>query len=242
MELPMPQDAVDRVGAMGLRQKMPKTLTFADRFGFELPDAEDDVDDEHDSDYEPDDEDDSDDGFSMSYGTSTHSSDDDDNDDDDDDDNDDDDDDDDDDNDDGEEFAQPLPGLSAGVDVHGDDSKDDDHDDDDDKSPEDTGNRKMPIINIPDTAIKTEHNTSNCTDNSETPGVGTPGKSAGVGIDVETVEEDNDNAEEEREQLACEMDERYGARQHLINLSGTVNLARMNILMTATYTTTIKHC
>jgi hypothetical protein len=63
-----------------------------------------------------------------------------------------------------------------------------------------------------------------------------------VGIDVETVEEDNDNAEEEREQLACEMDERYGARQHLINLSGTVNLARMNILMTATYTTTIKHC
>jgi hypothetical protein len=46
-ELPMPQDAVDHVGTMGLRQKMPKTLTFTDRFGFELPDAEDDVDDEH---------------------------------------------------------------------------------------------------------------------------------------------------------------------------------------------------
>jgi hypothetical protein len=108
--------------------------------------------------------------------------------------------------------------LSAGVDVHGDNSEDDDHDDDNDKSPEDTGNCKTPIINIPDTAIKTKHHTSNSTDNSETPGVGTPGKSAGVGINVETVKEDNDNAEEEREQLARKMDEPYGARQHLINL------------------------
>jgi hypothetical protein len=50
----MPQDAIKQVGQMGHQQKMPKTLTFADHFGFELPDVNDDVDDDHNSNYEPD--------------------------------------------------------------------------------------------------------------------------------------------------------------------------------------------
>jgi hypothetical protein len=43
-DLPMPKDAVTRVNQLGHQQKMPKTLTFADRFGFELFDADDNVD------------------------------------------------------------------------------------------------------------------------------------------------------------------------------------------------------
>jgi hypothetical protein len=99
-ELPMPHDAITRVGALGRQQQMPKTLTFADRFGFEIPDVDDDVDDDHDSNYVPSD----DDAPTVSH-ASLHPSDD-------------DDDDDDWDND----IAQPLPGLTAGV--------DDDHDSD----------------------------------------------------------------------------------------------------------------
>ena len=99
--LPMPQDVIDRVSNMGRRQHMPKSLTFADRFGHELEDHHDSVDDDHDSDYIPDDEDDdsycSDD--TSSYPSSDH-----------------------DDDSDGPNdpqpdhtLAQPLPGLSAGV-------------------------------------------------------------------------------------------------------------------------------
>jgi hypothetical protein len=39
----MPHDAITRVGALGRQQQMPKTLTFADRFGFEIPDVDDDA-------------------------------------------------------------------------------------------------------------------------------------------------------------------------------------------------------
>jgi len=56
MELPMPCDAISRVNALGLKQSMPKTLTFANRFGHEIIDADDEVDDEHDSDYDPSDD------------------------------------------------------------------------------------------------------------------------------------------------------------------------------------------
>jgi hypothetical protein len=159
-ELPMPHDAIERVNEMGRRQKMPKTLTFADRFGFELPDAEDDVDDDHDSNYDPADDDDaSDDSSDESSMASSHSSDD-----------------DDDDGDDG--IVQPLPGLSAGVDdsSHHDDeagsdneeSDDSDNDaDDDDDSDDDSGDADddasesldeeeeatPPSINIPDETI-----------------------------------------------------------------------------------------
>jgi hypothetical protein len=53
----MPQDAITHVGKLGWCQKMPKTLTFADHFGFELPDVDDEVNDVHDSDYESNDDD-----------------------------------------------------------------------------------------------------------------------------------------------------------------------------------------
>ena len=51
--LPMPEDAIARVTALGAQQGMPKTLTFSDRFGHELPEEADAVDDDHDSTYAP---------------------------------------------------------------------------------------------------------------------------------------------------------------------------------------------
>jgi hypothetical protein len=68
-ELPMPQDAITRVGTLGRQQDMPKTLSFADCFGFEIPDIDDDVDDDHDSAYDP-----ADDATSTASDTSSHSS------------------------------------------------------------------------------------------------------------------------------------------------------------------------
>jgi hypothetical protein len=50
-ELPMPQDVIDRVSAIGYLQGMPQTLTFADAYGRELSDTDFDVDDEHDNNY-----------------------------------------------------------------------------------------------------------------------------------------------------------------------------------------------
>jgi hypothetical protein len=93
---------------------MPKTLTFADRYGFEILDIDDDMDDDYDSNYDLNEDSDSDDDKSaMLYASSSASSD---NDDDDNSDNDDD------------GSAQPMPGLSTGVD---EDDDDDDKDDDD---------------------------------------------------------------------------------------------------------------
>jgi hypothetical protein len=243
-ELPMPQDAIDRVGQMGRRQQMPKTLTFADRFGFEFPDAKDDVDDDHDSDYEPEDDDASDDESTLSLNPSTDSSDDDSSDtaDEDDDDNDDDDsDDDDDDDNDDDNIVQPLPGLSAGVNTDGNDGSkdDDDHDDvdndDDDDGDDDNGDDVQPMpkpeaINIWDETI-----ISNTTPDENTPttsqtcdyvneareitGVEAAAENAGVDVEVETVDEDEDEIEDdEQDKLQQEMDERYGQRQHSINL------------------------
>lgn len=37
-ELPMPREAIERVSAIGRRQKMPKTLTYANRHGHEIGD------------------------------------------------------------------------------------------------------------------------------------------------------------------------------------------------------------
>ena len=54
-ELPMPQDAITCVGNLGHAQGMPKSLTFADHYGFKLVDDADAVDDNHDSDFDPDD-------------------------------------------------------------------------------------------------------------------------------------------------------------------------------------------
>ena len=72
--LPMPQDVINRVSNMGKQQKMPKSLTFADRFGHELEDLHDEVDDAHDSDYDPDDNSSyssSSDDMSYSYSSSS---------------------------------------------------------------------------------------------------------------------------------------------------------------------------
>ena len=54
----MPDDVIERVSQMGRKQGMPRSLTFADRLGHELPDAFNTVDDDHDSDYSDSDEDD----------------------------------------------------------------------------------------------------------------------------------------------------------------------------------------
>jgi hypothetical protein len=62
----MPNDAIDRVNNLGARQGMPKTLTFADRYGVELLDDDRDIDDDHDSDYAPDSDSDSSDDSSAS--------------------------------------------------------------------------------------------------------------------------------------------------------------------------------
>jgi hypothetical protein len=77
----MPQDAIEWVGQMGHQQKMPKTLTFADHFGFELPDVYD-LDDDHNSDYEPDGDKSANDSDDDSAAPSSDLSEDDDNDDD----------------------------------------------------------------------------------------------------------------------------------------------------------------
>ena len=73
--LPMPEDAITRVNALGAQQGMPKTLTFSDRFGHELPEAADAVDDEHDSTYAPSDtSSSSSDDDDLSAAASSHSS------------------------------------------------------------------------------------------------------------------------------------------------------------------------
>jgi hypothetical protein len=146
----MPHDAINHIRQMGHHQKMPKTLSFADQFGLDLPDADDDVDDEHDSDFEPDDDDDESDDDSADSSTapsliSMSLSDGDDDDD---------------------IVAQPLPELSAEVNESSDnstvgkddpDNNDDDSDDEenlikDDNCPPDgnTDEVKLPTINIPD--------------------------------------------------------------------------------------------
>ena len=73
--LPMPEDAITRVNALGAQQGMPKTLTFSDRFGHELPEAADAVDDDHDSAYAPSDtSSSSSDDDDLSAAASSHSS------------------------------------------------------------------------------------------------------------------------------------------------------------------------
>ena len=98
-ELPMPHDAITRVRHLGHVQGMPKSLTFADWYGFEFHDAVDDVDDDHDLDYDPVDD-------NASYSVDGTSSDD--------------------DSDHGMDFAQPLLGLTTGVDNEDDHNHDED--------------------------------------------------------------------------------------------------------------------
>jgi uncharacterized membrane protein YgcG len=243
-ELPMPLDAITRVGQLGRQQRMPKTLTFADRFGFEIPDADDDVDDDHDSAYDPaEDEpdaahDDVDDDVSVASDvastvshTSSHSShggssagDDDDR---------------------GDIIAQPLPGLTAGVD-NGDSEDEDDEDDDsedddahdrdndtdggddeepdDDPDPEPNGDDNgdpIPEINIPDTIVSTPPAAP-----PRNTGVG--GENAGVGNEqgqtmtnarnAGVASDDMSKEPDQDNQIAQVMNDQYGARQHDINL------------------------
>jgi hypothetical protein len=108
-ELPMPKEAITRVSQLGRQQKMPKILTFANQFGFELPDVDNDVDDDHDSDYDPVNDTQSSDNLTALSDSSTHTSDD-----------------DDDDNND-----TSGPGLIAGVDSDDEDSDDNEDEEDD---------------------------------------------------------------------------------------------------------------
>jgi hypothetical protein len=124
-ELPMPRDVIARIAELGRRQGMPKTLTFADRYGHEILDEANDVDDDHDSDYDPDEESKQSSVSSGSYASSTSSGSDDDDDDDDDGNN-----------------AQVLPQQTAGVgappaSANNDDSEGEDNDDSDDDGDED---------------------------------------------------------------------------------------------------------
>jgi hypothetical protein len=215
----MPKDAIAKVNQLGCQQNMPKTLTFANRFGFELPDAEDDIDDDHDSDYDPDDDDQSSNTSTASSQSSTHSSDDDDDDDNDDDNNNDDDDDDDDDR-----SAHSVPKLIAGVDSDDDDS--DDEDDDDDSNDDDSDNLKIKnetddeasddddvepaTINIPDKTITSPSNSN--------AGVGGPiADKDDESIGSAGVAANNEETPDEAS-MQHDMDARYGPRHHSINL------------------------
>ncbi|MFN7263281.1 MAG: reverse transcriptase domain-containing protein, partial [Cyanobacteriota bacterium] len=68
-ELPMPDDVIQRVSAMGKQQGMPRTLTFANHLGHELADLPGEVDDDHDSNYDYQSEDD----VSLDYSDATDS-------------------------------------------------------------------------------------------------------------------------------------------------------------------------
>lgn len=104
--LPMPHDMIARVNQLAKEQGMPKSLTFADRFGFEILDDHGDVDDNHNSNYTPDNDSHASSDASDDYSYEMESTSDDDN------------DGGDDDSDHGGDAvaAQPLPGLNTGVD------------------------------------------------------------------------------------------------------------------------------
>jgi hypothetical protein len=237
-DLPLPQDAITRVSNLSRQQGMPKTLTFADCYGFEIADAADDINDDHDSDYNPADDDASVASTSSSSSSSYPN------------------DDSDDDNDNcGDGITQPLPGLTAGVDNDhsdssddNDDSNNDDDDVDDDNADDidddtngnneeggenhtDKDNTVIPEINIPNTVVSTplaapSESTGVGGDNA---GVGADGRNAGVatydgtsnaqnaGVSSTVSEESRTN--DEINQMTHTMNERYGARQHGINLS-----------------------
>ena len=175
-ELPMPRDAITRVGELGRRQGMPKSLTFADRFGHEILDDSDDVDDDHDSDYDPNDDSDQTSVSSGSYASSTSSSND----------SDDSDDDDDDSN------GQPMSRLPAGVggkaredsDSDDDDTEDDDEvdsedsDSDDDDTYDKRSNARKVTINVKDEVISSP-------EPNEPTGVGVQDEPTGVGVQDE---------------------------------------------------------
>jgi hypothetical protein len=55
-DLSMPDDSIARVNHLAQRQGMPRSLTFADRYGFEIFDDDDDVEDDADSTYNPEDD------------------------------------------------------------------------------------------------------------------------------------------------------------------------------------------
>jgi hypothetical protein len=251
-DLPLPQDAITRVGNLGRQQGMPKTLTFADHYGFEIADADDDIDDDHDSDHDPANDDAS---AASTSSSSSHPNDDSNNDDDDR----------------GDGIAQPLLGLTAGVDnnhsdsSNSDDDSDDDDDDDDDDSNHNDGddvntdkademidddtngnneegdenhtdkdNTIIPKINIPDTVVSTplaaapSKSTGVGGDNAGV-GEGADGRNAVMGTHDGTLNAQNAGVssgivlEESRthdaiNQITQTKNERYGARQHGINL------------------------
>ena len=140
---------------------MPKSLTFTNQYSFKIPDAEDAVDDNHDSDFDPTVNDASTASCTSSY--SSHS---------------DDSFDDDDDDDQGDNIAQPLLSLMAGVDDdhnheaddsnhsegNNEDNDNDDNQDDDDKDNDDNKEHindmsmdedHVPKINIPNAMVST---------------------------------------------------------------------------------------
>ena len=100
---------------------MPKSLTFADHYGFELLDEADNIDDDHDSDFNPAD----DDVSYSSYSSSSHSSDD--------------------DSAPGDDFAQPLLGLPTAVDNY--DHNHDDQDSGDSQHRNDESNHSDDVSN-----------------------------------------------------------------------------------------------
>jgi hypothetical protein len=224
----MPHDAIVTVGNLGRQQGMPKTLTFADRHGFEIRDDDSDVDDDHDSTYDPTDASasTSSDDDSGSYASESDNDDDDHHDD-----------------------APPLPGLNAGVDDDGDsddenetnvsdsEDEDDDEDDgeDDDGGDDDEGNGlgdeeepHEPEINIPDVVLSAPAPTQQPTPaptlqqntgvGSEIAGVGANATARGTGVGDGGGRVFHDTRDEHDRMNQQLMDERYGPRGHDINL------------------------
>ena len=97
IELLMPHDAITHVGNLGCQQGMPKSLTFTDWYGFKIPDAVDAIDGNHNLDYDPADDNASTVSHTSSYSSHSNDSDDDDH------------------SDWGNDFAQPLLGLTTEV-------------------------------------------------------------------------------------------------------------------------------
>ncbi|GAX19421.1 hypothetical protein FisN_4Lu403 [Fistulifera solaris] len=190
----MPNDVIARVSQLGAKQKMPKTLTFANRFGLELPDYPDDADDDHDSSYSPSDDDDSSVDTSFSHDSDSDPDD-------------------------------PLvgpPALAGVSPAHRIDNRNvepfNDGMDHPNDVPHDAENNSIGSTGPGDDESNSVGSDTH-EDSVETTGVEDSVENAGVGDYVENAGvEEMEDTPSESDQIAAEMDTRYGPRNHGINL------------------------
>jgi Reverse transcriptase (RNA-dependent DNA polymerase) len=199
---PTPTDAIDRVNTLAAQQGMPTTITFADRFGREIPDGPLDVDDNHDHNYNP--IDDADDASSYSGG--------------------DDDLDYDTDTDDGSD-GQPPDDPPAGVDdaapqfyepVDEDDNAPA-HDEDSDDGDEESDDGDADINNVTDdNSTEVDQNIDN-NEQSDDDSTEVGDENTGVGEENTGVDEENTGVREDNT-VEMDLNARYGPRSHAHNL------------------------